>query len=65
VHVRVELLLKPRDVQADRLRILEQVGIGEGALMLEERVVHLPEPALARGRFSGLGGVLRVRVGLR
>ena len=60
VHVRVELLLETASTsRPSAVAYSTQVRVVERALVLEERVVHLPELALARGRFGRLGGVLR------
>ena len=47
-----ELALKPRGIEAERLGRAYQLRIGQMSLVLEEPVVHFPEPVLGAG---GLG----------
>jgi hypothetical protein len=53
---------EPLQVQVQGGGVLHQVGGRQCVLVLEEQVVHLPEPALGPRRFRGLGRELRVRV---
>src|SRR5439155_7171609 len=64
VRVRGQLGGGPARVEAEPRGGGEEILVVERLLVLEERVVHLPEfPLRARG-FGGLGGVLCVRVHL-
>jgi hypothetical protein len=57
-------MLECHGVQPNGRRISDEVPIVEGPLVLEQTIVHLPEPALGRGAFGGFRGVLRVRMAL-
>src|ERR1043165_8309953 len=65
--VGVELVPEPVERHPGGAGVLLEVGAGEAVLVLEEAIVHLPEPALRAGRLGGLGGELGVgmRVGER
>src|SRR2546427_5771658 len=59
-----DLLLEPLHVQLEFLRIVgEESMVGQGCLILVEKIVHLPEPPLDSGRLGGFGGPFRLRVG--
>ena len=62
VHPTVELAAEAVDVEAEVLRPGDERAAPERALVLEERGVHLPEPALGAGRLGGLRGLERVGV---
>src|SRR5688500_14713619 len=55
VHMAGQFLIEPRLVEPERCGVRRQGMISEHALVLEERIVHFPEPPL-----SG-GGVCRLR----
>ena len=55
-----QVALEPRHVDADRAGVADEVPILQRSLVLEQRVVHLPEVSLRRARFGRLGGVPRV-----
>src|SRR5436309_7668597 len=58
------LLLEPLHVQLEFLRIVgEDSMVGQGCLILVEKIVHLPEPPLDGGRLGGFRGPFRLRVG--
>lgn len=59
------VVFEPGSVETDSDGVLDQVPIVEGTLMLEQHVVHLPEPALARRALGGLCRMLRVRMAFR
>ena len=64
VHVVSELLLELAFVEPDVYRVLRQVSIAKHVLMVEERVMHLPEEPLRRRGFGGLSRMLRMRMNL-
>src|SRR5438552_6716463 len=60
------LLLEPVHVQLEFLRIVgEESMLGQGCLILVEKIMHLPEPPLDGGRLGGFRGPFRLRVGGR
>src|SRR6185312_15681006 len=64
VRVRLEVVAETSQIEAQRLRVGDQVGRVESVLVLEEQVVHLPETALRTGRLCSLGRLVGVRVDL-
>src|SRR5947209_10768780 len=57
------LLLEPLHVQLEFLRIVgEDSMVGQGCLILVEKIVHLPEPPLGGRRLGRFRGPLRLRV---
>src|SRR5258708_1947532 len=67
-RARRQILGDDSGIDARRLRVFEEIVGREGILVLEQKVVHLPERVVAavRGdRFSGLRRGLRVRMDLR
>ena len=57
----------PQDIAllvSERARVGKQVLRAQPPLVLEQHVVHLPEPVLGTGRLGGLGGLVRMRVDL-
>ena len=64
MRLRRQLAAEPLVVEAELDRIVDQVAIVERVLMLEQRVVHLPERPLRAGRLCGFRRMLRVRMDL-
>src|SRR5215213_789417 len=59
----LEVRFEPGHVEPELLRVADEVLVGQrAALRAEERVVHLPEPALRRRGLRRLRGAQRVRV---
>ena len=46
IHMRCQITLKPLDIKADVGRIMGKVVISQRILVIEQLVMHLPEPAL-------------------
>src|SRR5947199_7721062 len=58
------LLLEPLHVQLQFLRIVgEESMVGQGCLLLVEKIMHLPESPLDGGRLGVFGGPFRLRLG--
>src|SRR2546422_6859877 len=58
------LVLEPLHVQLEFLRIVgEESMVGQGCLILVEKIMHLPESPLDGGRLGGFGGPFRLRGG--
>src|SRR5215475_5164018 len=53
---------EPVGVEAERVRVPDQVPGVQGVLVVQQQVVHLPERALPGGCLGGLGRELSVRV---
>src|SRR5438128_12666085 len=62
IHMRCQITLKPLDIKADVGRIMGKVVISQRILVLEQLVMHLPEPALRGSRLRCLRGMTRVRI---
>ena len=60
--VRAQVLAEPVDVEAELLRVAEQIGDAQRVLAVEQQIVHLPEPSLLRRRLDRLGRLLRPRM---
>ena len=58
----VEVLLKTLDVQIQLARILQHVPFFEMVLVVEKKIVHLPELALRACSLCRFCGEARVRV---
>src|SRR2546430_7044354 len=58
------LLLEPLHVQLEFLRIVgEESMVGQGCLILVEKIMHLPESPLDGGRLGGFGWPFPLRAG--
>jgi hypothetical protein len=60
--VRLELVAEAVDVEAELLRVADQIARGERVLVREQEIVHLPEGTLRRRGLGRLGSQLGVRV---
>ena len=60
--VRFELVAEPVDVEAEPLRVADQIARGERVLAGEQEIVHLPEGTLRRRGLGRLGSQHGVRV---
>ncbi len=57
---------EPVEVEPEGVRVARSgLAVAKAILVLEERVVHLPEPALRAGSLGSLGRLDGVRVDLR
>ena len=56
----VQVVGEPFDVESELLGVADEVAEGEGVLVVEQQVVHLPERALVGGGLGGLRGKLGV-----
>jgi hypothetical protein len=65
VRALLEVGDEPLDVEAERLRVADQVARAQAVLVLEQEVVVLPEAALRARGLGGLGRLAGVRMDLR
>jgi len=60
-----ELAREPLDVEPEGVGVRDEILVAQRVLVLEEPVVHLPEPALGAGGLGGLRRQLGVRMHVR